>query len=89
MPNRTTIDLLGIGRHPFGLPGSDNRLAADLRARNVRVVNIPHLVRLFHLHASDVRRYSQQSSDARVAPPYVPVEPSMGQFMDVNNVLLS
>jgi hypothetical protein len=84
VPNRASLSHAGIGRHFFGLPGSDNRLAADLRARAVQVLNQPRTVRVLHLHASQVRRYEMKKTGAAAAqvggvdPPYAPVMPSNG-----------
>jgi hypothetical protein len=82
VPNRASLSHAGIGRHYFGLPGSDNRLAADLRARAVQVLNQPRTVRVLHLHASQVRRYEKKKTNGTAAqvggvdPPYAPVMPS-------------
>jgi hypothetical protein len=85
VPNRATLSMSGIGRHCFGLPGSDNRLAADLRARSVEVLNTPWSVYVFHMHASGIRRYSKGKADNKtvaparvdwtVEPPFAPVQP--------------
>jgi hypothetical protein len=67
----------GIGDFTMGVAGCDNKIAHELNEVGVKLVNCPHDLKCFHLHASAVRNYvSENGTIERLPPPYmlVPVE---------------
>lgn len=59
-----------VGQHKIGLPGSDNRLAWELKQAGYRVLGPSSMIRCWHIHQSNCRKYEQ-----RISPPYSFVEP--------------
>jgi hypothetical protein len=64
----------GMGRYRFGVPGCDNRFAAELRAAGYAVLNPSRSIRTWHYHESAVRT-ATNCGEHRVDLPYLYVWP--------------
>lgn len=75
LPTKATLSARSIGRYALGLPGSDNRIAYELRRDGALVRNPCGRVVAMHVHMSNVRNYDMANPKDKVPPPYSAVEP--------------
>jgi len=56
----------------FGMPGCDNKLLYLLKTIGYKLLNIPHLIKTFHVHQTQIRNYT---SNNIVSDPFLFLEP--------------
>jgi hypothetical protein len=61
------------GNYSPGKPGCDNRLAWELTEAGIRVTNPSKTIKAYHLHLTNLRRYSRHET---VPGPYLTIQPT-------------